>query len=442
MYNNQSDLIPGLLFFLALLGLGVWMILQTRTHVQTKSHQVRLFVIAMLVRFLGALAIYEFGLSSVIGDEDSSGYFLGRYYGGLWIGQNRSLLDLPSLWIPAFEEHHRGYYYLVGTLFFITGWVGRIPPAALNCFFGAMTVVFTYRIARSLFSNWTAVRVGWLVCFIPSMIIWSCQTLKEPVVIFMETVALYSCVRLRQAGFDLKYILLCIVAMFMLYPFRFYASLVTGLAVFVTFLLPEIGKRTGSTKGAGILIVVLVVPLAISSGLAARSESQIEQFDLDRIQQFRSDIARGQGSGVESGYDMKTTTGFTLATGVGALHLLLAPFPWQLGGSLRLVFTFPEMLLWWWLFFAGFLPGIWYAMKNRLVDVIPALVFIGILGLLYSMTFGNVGLVFRQRAQILPWLLIFTVLGFEIRKLKKMNTFGFRSHRPGIQPGPQFRPRF
>jgi hypothetical protein len=151
MGNNQSDLIPGLLFFLVILGLGLWMISQTRTHIQTRSFQLKLFLIAMLVRFLAALAIYEFGLSNVIGDEDSSGYFLGRYYGGLWIGQNRSFLELPSLWAPAFEEHHRGYYYLVGTLFFLTGWTGRIPPAALNCFFGAMTVVFTYRISRSLF---------------------------------------------------------------------------------------------------------------------------------------------------------------------------------------------------------------------------------------------------------------------------------------------------
>jgi hypothetical protein len=268
------------------------------------------------------------------------------------------------------------------------------------------------------------------------MIIWSCQTLKEPVVIFMETVALYSCVRLKQAGFDLKYILLCIIAMFMLYPFRFYASLVTGLAVFMTFVLPEIGQRAGSTKIAGILIVLLVVPIAISSGLMARSESQIEQFDIERIQQFRSDVARGQGSGVESDFDMQTTSGFTLAAVVGALHLLLAPFPWQLGGSLRLVFTFPEMLIWWWMFFAGFLPGIWYAMKHRLIEVMPALVFIGVLGFLYSITFGNVGLVFRQRAQILPWLLIFTVVGLEMRKLKKLNKL--RSPRPLSSIGPRF----
>ena len=36
-----------------------------------------------------------------------------------------------------------------------------------------------------------------------------------------------------------------------------------------------------------------------------------------------------------------------------------------------------------------------------------------------SMMFGNVGLIFRQRAQLLPWLLIIAVVGLEQRALQK-----------------------
>jgi hypothetical protein len=335
------------------------------------------------------------------------------------------MMDLPSLWMPAFEEHHRGYYYLVGTLYFITGWTGRLPPAALNCFFGAMTVVLTYRIAASLFSKWTAIRVGWLVSFIPSLIIWSCQTLKEPVVIFLETVALYSCLRLRINGFSIKYILLSVASIFVLYPFRFYASLVAAIAVFVTILLPEIGKRAKSTWISGLILVGLMAPLAISTGMLARTESQIEEYDLKRVQQFRSDISAGQGSGVVSDYNLTTTSGFTLATIIGAVHLLLAPFPWQLGGSLRMIFTFPEMIFWWWLFIFGLIPGLKYVFKYRLFDVFPLLIFTLSLGFLYSITFGNIGLVYRQRAQILPWLIIFAIVGLEFQKVKKIRRVGF-----------------
>lgn len=408
------------LLLIPLLAIGGYALISlTDTHAETRAHQKKLFLIAFAIRVLGALAIYEIGLANIVGDEDSSGFFMGRMYAGIWEAQGKTLLDLPALWVPAFEEHHRGYYYLVGTLYFLTGVIGRMSPAILNSFFGALTVVFAYRIARSLFSNWSAVRVGWLVCFFPSMIIWSCQTLKEPVVILLETVALYSCLRLKQAGFDLKYILLCGASIMLLYPFRFYASLVAAVAVFLSMALPEIGRRTASVKIAGFLIVLLVLPIAYSSGVIARSESQLEQFDLQRIQQFRTDIARGSGSGVENTYDLQTPGGFTVGTLVGAAHLLLAPFPWQIRGSLRAIFTIPELLVWWWLVWVGLIPGIHHVLRHRLIEAMPALVFLAGLGLLYSMMFGNVGLIFRQRAQLLPWLLVFVVAGLELRQVRR-----------------------
>ena len=421
MYKTQNDLGFGVIMFLVLAALGCWLITLTKNHQQTRHHQIKLFLIAMGVRFLAALAIYEFGLVSIVGDEDSSGVFMGGYYASMWQRQGLSLIDLPSAWVPAFSSHHQGYYYLIGTMTFLTGSNGRLPAAAMNCFFGAMTVVFAYRIARTLFSNWSAVRVGWLVCFFPSMIIWSCQTLKEPVVILLETVALYACVQLKQTGFGVKYILTCGAAMLLLYPFRFYAAVVTAMAVAVTFILPEIGKRATSTIAAGIAVAALVIPLAVSSGMMARSQAEIERLDIERIQKFRRDVAKGQGSGVETNFDMKTTSGFVAGTAVGAAHLLLAPFPWQLGGgSMRMIMSLPEIVVWWWLVFVGLIPGMVYAVKNKLIQIMPALIFIGALGLLYSMMFGNVGLIFRQRAQLLPWLLIFAVVGLEMRELKKI----------------------
>jgi len=274
--DGSNNIGSGILPFFILVLTGIFLISLTKHHLVTKSFQSKLFICAICTRFIGSLLIYEFGLISIVGDEDSSGYYIGRFYGGTWIGQGYSLFDLPSLWVPAFSEHHRGYYYLVGTLYFVTGWVGRLPPAALNCFFGALTVVLTYRIATSLFSEWTSLRVAWLVCFLPSLVIWSCQTLKEPVVIFLETLALYSCLRLRLNGFSVKYVVLSVFSIFILYPFRFYASLVAAIAIFATILLPEIGKRAKSTWITVLMFLVIVLPLAISTGMVARTESQIE----------------------------------------------------------------------------------------------------------------------------------------------------------------------
>ena len=53
----------------------------------------------------------------------------------------------------------------------------------------------------------------------------------------------------------------------------------------------------------------------------------------------------------------------------------------------------------------------------------PLLIFTTGLGLLYSLLFANVGLIVRQRAQLLPWLLIFAMVGleqhFQRRRLKQ-----------------------
>ena len=109
-----------------------------------------------------------------------------------------------------------------------------------------------------------------------------------------------------------------------------------------------------------------------------------------------------------------------MATGLGGAYLLLAPFPWQLGGgSARMVLTAPELFVWWWIFFVGVIPGIWYCIKHHFNEIQPLLFFLLGLGILYSAMFGNVGLAYRQRAQLLPYLLVIGVVGLEQRYLKR-----------------------
>jgi 4-amino-4-deoxy-L-arabinose transferase-like glycosyltransferase len=421
MGQLHNDLFFAIALVLAFATLGSFLITLTREHYQTRYEQVKLFLCALGVRFAASIAIYEFGLVRVLGDEDSSGWFSGYRLMSDWNQRHLSLLDLPGLLVGAYDGQHKGYGYLVGLLFYLTDSPARLPAAALNCFFGAMAVVFVYRIALSLFSHWAAVRAGWLACFFPSLIIWSSQTLKEPVVIFLESVALYACVRLKLSGFSLRYVLLCAAAIVLLPPFRFYAAYVAGAAALLALVIPQLGKRKSSIQSA-LAVAALVVPLVIYSGVLARNEAQFEKFSqLKEVEKFRFNVAAGSGSGFNARYDLNSSSGLVLGTVVGAAHLLLAPFPWQLGGgSLRMVLTAPELLVWWWLVFVGLIPGIWHACRTRFSEIQPMLFFILGLGLLYSMMFGNVGLIFRQRAQLLPWLLIFAMVGLEQRAIKRL----------------------
>src|SRR5215510_13878961 len=205
--NGQpdGDLFFGIVFLLLFAALGSFLLTLTRKHRQTQREQIKLFLCALGVRFAASIAVYEMGLVKVLGDEDGGGWQYGVFLANGWEKQHLSLLSLPEMWAGAYNTHHMGFHYLSGLFFFVTGASARMPIAALNCFFGALTVVMVYRIAISLFSRWTAVRAGWIACFFPSMIIWSAQTLKEPVIIFLEALALYACVNLKLSGFSTKY---------------------------------------------------------------------------------------------------------------------------------------------------------------------------------------------------------------------------------------------
>jgi hypothetical protein len=419
MYRAVNDL-PMALVLLVVLGLaGSLVIGVTQRHRLSLSEQVKLFIVALLVRFAASVVVYEFNFVQVLGDEDASGWLAGVGNWDRWMQRHVSFIDLPGELLASFEGHHRGYGYLVGALFYVIGDPARLPAAVLNCFFGALTVVFVYRLAQTLFSPWVATRAGWLACFFPSMIIWSAQTLKEPVVIFLETVALYACVHLKLSGFSLRYVLLCGLAIVLLLPFRFYAAYIAAAAATLALVLPQL-SRARFTFVSGAAVVTLVGGLVITSGLFARNEAYFEKFDLQMVQNFRRNVSKNTGSGVQESFDIRTPTGLILGTAVGAAHLALAPFPWQLGGaSLRMLLTLPELLVWWYLFFAGLVPGLWLVVRQRFNEIQPMILFIAGLGLLYSMMFGNVGLIFRQRAQLLPWLLIFAVVGLEQRVLKR-----------------------
>jgi hypothetical protein len=418
---QDPDFFSGLIlvFFFALLGIGALYL--TKNHRETVRFQTKLFLSAIAMRFLMSSLIYQAGLINIIKDEDGSGWLTGANLCKEWTRRGIGIFDLPSTLTKAFTGQHQGYAYMVGALFYLTDTPSRLPAAALNCFLGAFTVVLVYRIARSLFSENVAVKAGWWACLLPSMLIWSSQTLKEPTIIFLETVVMYGCVRLKLSGFSVRHILLCALAIVLVLPFRFYAAYIAGAAVAISLAMPSFGKGKKMSMWSALGVAGVLVPIIMASGVFVQSEAQIEQrLDLSKMGQYKKDIADGSGSGVTSSYDLNSPTGLVMATVVGGSYLLLAPFPWQLGGgSLRMIMVAPELLVWWWLFFVGVLPGLWHAIRTRFNDIQPLLFFLFGLGLLYSMMFGNVGLAYRQRAQLLPWLLIFAMVGLEQRALKR-----------------------
>src|SRR5262249_34766489 len=240
--------------------------------------------------------------------------------------------------------------------------------------------------------------------------------------------------------FSVRHIAACGLAIILVLPFRFYAAYVAGAAVALALVIPQFGKRKLSA-GSAVGVAACILPILMMSGVLVSSEAQIERFSLQRIEKFRQDVAVGAGSGVTASYDLNSPMGLAAATFVGGSYLMLAPFPWQLGGgSIRMALTTPELIVWWWVFFVGVLPGMWHAIRTRFNEIQPLLFFLIGLGVLYSLMFGNVGLAYRQRAQLLPWLLIFAMVGLEERMRRRSvsrgtHTAALRGSHGTVVPG-------
>jgi hypothetical protein len=412
---DDVGLVSGSGVFVALLVLGALALSATQRHRATLAFQLRLFALAACLRYALSIVIYQFGLVHVLRDEDSSGWIVGVVFQERWLQGSLEGADPFGMLSYAFQGRHQGYYYLLAALFYVTDAPTRLTAAALNCVIGALTVVFTYRTARVLFPERVAVRAAWWACLFPSLVLWSAQTLKEPVVIFLESLAVYACAVLKRSGMSPRHGALVALVVVVLLPFRFYAAYVVVAAVGLSLLMPRLQGGT-HRLGPALTILAVFVPLLLVSGELLQREAGLHRYDLAYLQSFRKNTIEGYGSGVELGFDVNSPDGLAMSVGVGAAYLLFAPFPWQLaGGSLRMLFVTPEILLWYWLFFAGVLPGLVYAVRKRLDDVLPLLLFLAGLGLLYSLIFGNVGLAYRQRAQLLTWLLIFAAVGLERR---------------------------
>src|SRR5882724_11650699 len=121
MLDESLGLVPGFIAFLFFGIMGLVSLNLTGNHRDRSQFQLKLFATAFALRFLFSIIIYAFGLVNVLGDEDCSGWGNGVILANQWAMQHIGIMDLPSIWRLAFDNGHRGYGFMLGTLFWFTG---------------------------------------------------------------------------------------------------------------------------------------------------------------------------------------------------------------------------------------------------------------------------------------------------------------------------------
>ncbi len=376
---------------------------------------IRLFAAGLLVRIFVGTIIFAFHQQTFFGGDALTYDYFGFALMKTWEG-DRSYQYLVDLFSGGGGASGWGMLYMVAVIYKIVG-QNMLATQYVNSVLGAATAPLAYMISMELFPNKRVARVcALLTAFFPSMVLWTSQGLKDGPIIFLLTLSMLATLKLG-SRFSIKYVSALALALCGLITLRFYVFYIIVLSITAAFIM---GRRPVTAQSfVRQFIIIFVVGLALAYfGVSRYAGQQFESYgNLRQLQLMHLDASQSAQSGFGQDIDVSTTQGLLTAIPIGMTYLLLAPFPWQLT-SLRQMITLPEMMLWW-----ASLPllvlGLSFAIKHRLREVAPIVIFTTLLTLTYSILMGNVGTAYRQRAQLLIFYFIFMGIGFVLVKEKR-----------------------
>jgi hypothetical protein len=421
---------PAIILMLPLVAIVSFMIFRLE---HDRQFVLRVFLSAVLVRVFVGTLINVFHLQAFFGGDALTYDFVGNSLMHVWQGETQYMRA-----VEIFSSNGGsgwGMLYLVAAVYKIVG-QNMLATQYVNCVIGAASAPIAYLISIEIFPNKRIARICALMsAFFPSLVLWSCQGLKDGPIIFLLTVSMLATLKLGEK-FNIKYVSALLLALVSLLTLRFYIFYIVVIAVAAAFIL---GRRQLTAQSfARQMIIIIVIGLGLGYfGVSRYAEKQFETFgSAEELQRMRRDASQSAASGFGEDLDVSTVSGALSTIPLGLTYLLLAPFPWQLA-SLRQAITLPEMIVWW-LSIPFLVLGLWFTIKHRLREIAPIVIFTSLLTLTYSIMQGNVGTAYRQRAQLLVFYFVFVAVGFvlvkERREAKKRNEeTGVHRHR-----GPQW----
>jgi hypothetical protein len=375
----------------------------------------QVFVAALLFRLAIATIISVFEMHEYFGGDaityDDIGYMLLQHWRDEISPELYAELVVPRL------NTNWGMNYLTAVMYGVTG-RNMLAVQFFNSVIGAATAPVIYCCAHHIFVNIRVARLSLLfVAFWPSLVLWSAQGLKDgPIMLLL---ALTFLITLKLADrLRVSYCLILVCTLLCLLSLRFYIFYIVIASIVGSYVLGLGSSASQKTLRQFASITVMVLALAFT-GITRTASNQVETFgSLEALQRSRADQARFN-SGYGKDIDVSTTSGVLGIIPLGTAYLLFAPFPWQLS-NLRQAITLPEMLAWW-ACFPILLIGLRYAVRFKLRETLPILLFTMMLTLAYAIFQANVGTAYRQRSQLMEFYFIFIAVGFVLLREGREN---------------------
>ena len=303
-----------------------------------------------------------------------------------------------------------GGYFITWPIALLYSIFGRslILAQSLSLFFGLATVFLGWFIAKKLWGEKVAMKVGWILSLYPPMVLYSCLVLREAYVYFFLLLAFLGVLNWSRHG-GMKYFALAIIGF--IAATHYHGAIFVGLIVFVLLAGIKSLKSTFDSLIRGninINSLILILFLILGSSYFVLGSVEIPKLgnidqilDFSRIFHMTSHTIRGDASYPEW-FIIKEPVELIYKSPLRAIYFLISPLPWDIKKVYHL-FGMVDGL-----FYLFLLILIFLNRKNIMSD--PGLRNISIilfsLFILFGWGVGNFGTGLRHRVKFFVSILI------------------------------------
>jgi hypothetical protein len=361
----------------------------------------RLVTYGFLVRAVLALVLEWTGYSTRFAPDEETYVVDGWQIALYWSGD---LLLKP--WRMSLHQP-LGYFYLNGAFFYLFGQT-EVPLKLVNAFLGAASGRYLYLLSRDLFGVAVARAATRLFVFFPSIVLWSAVNIRDVWVVALILFVSFKSLQVVRgySGLALFQLLLGIFALTLFRDYLFYVVALPPVLALLIGRSQHMARNVVLAAAASLGVILL-----IQHGVV--SEKTANRMSLEALSEVRRDMATG-GSAFHGQVDISTPAKALAFLPIGVAYFLFSPFPWEITSV-----SLPEMVL-----IYGLTPaivrGIRYAIQERFRDCFQIIMLTGLLTVSYSLGEGNVGTLYRHRAQVLGFYLIFGALGRELKSQERL----------------------
>lgn len=380
----------------------------------------KVFVTGITCRLLIALLFYILSLAKggdgfLIMDDGIDASYNALEIVKIW--QNGIIPDEAILKSACPSTRIGPYHFWNAFIYYFTGW-NPLAMFFINCFVGALSVVLVYMIAKEIFNKKVGMVSSAIYLFWPSTFLWSTMNSKEPLTIFFVFLAMWFFINLKRK-FSMKYLISTTLSVLFLTKLRGVVSVSLFFAILLSFIFQRrIDKKNlniSIMRFIAIAIITIFVSVALIDFQLFVSSGKLFGLSLPGNNIFEViDYAHNvrtldASSAFFAGVDISTPLRTVVFLPFGLFFVFFAPFPSQITSRLQLIAA-PEMAIWY-MFLPFIFYGILLAAKYRWRDSSVMILFILSMCLILALCEGNVGTMFRHRAFIIPFCLIFAIAG-------------------------------